>query len=58
MEVPMAIELERPTLTLEEFMALQEPKGGHVRGYEYEDGRLIPMPNKPSMIKSNRSRVS
>jgi Uma2 family endonuclease len=40
----MAIELERPTLTLEEFMALQEPEEGDVRGYEYEDGRLIPMP--------------
>jgi Uma2 family endonuclease len=40
----MAIELERPALTLEEFMALQEPEEGDVRGYEYEDGRLIPMP--------------
>ena len=40
----MAIELERPVLTLEEFMALQEPEEGDIRGYEYEDGRLIPMP--------------
>jgi Uma2 family endonuclease len=40
----MAIELERPALTLEEFMALQDPEEGDVRGYEYEDGRLIPMP--------------
>jgi Uma2 family endonuclease len=39
----MAIELERPALTLEEFMALQDPEEGDVRGYEYEDGRLIPM---------------
>jgi Uma2 family endonuclease len=39
----MAIELERPALTLEEFMALQDPEEGAIRGYEYEDGRLIPM---------------
>ncbi len=25
-------------------MALQEPEDGDVRGYEYEEGRLIPMP--------------
>lgn len=40
----MAIELERPTLTREEFMALQETGEGGVLGYEYEDGRLIPVP--------------
>jgi Uma2 family endonuclease len=38
----MAIELERPTLTREEFFALQDQEGG-VRGYEYEDGKLIPV---------------
>ena len=39
----MAIELERPTLTREEFFALQECEKGDIRGYEYEDGRLIPV---------------
>ena len=39
----MTIELDRPTLTREEFMALQGLEGD-VRGYEYEDGRLIPVP--------------
>lgn len=40
----MAIELERPDLTRAEFLALQNPEDGEVRGYEYEDGTLIPMP--------------
>jgi Uma2 family endonuclease len=40
----MAIELERPTLTREEFRALQDPIGSDIRGYEYEDGKLIPVP--------------
>ena len=39
----MTIELDRPTLTREEFMALQDQEGD-VRGYEYEDGRLMPVP--------------
>src|SRR5256885_1957648 len=39
----MTIELERPTLTREEFMALQGLEGD-IRGYEYEDGKLIPVP--------------
>ena len=40
----MAIELKRPSLTREEFLALQDPDAGEVRGYEYEDGELIPVP--------------
>jgi Uma2 family endonuclease len=43
-EETMAIELERPTLSREEFKALQDPEDGDIRGYEYEDGRLIPVP--------------
>ena len=43
-ETSMAIEREQAVLTLEEFMALQEPEDESVRGYEYEEGRLIPMP--------------
>jgi Uma2 family endonuclease len=39
----MTIKLDRPTLTREEFMALQGLEGD-VRGYEYEDGNLIPVP--------------
>jgi Uma2 family endonuclease len=39
----MTIEVERPTLTREEFFALQELREGEVRGYEYEAGKLIPM---------------
>lgn len=40
----MAIELERPTLSREEFRALQDASEGEVRGFEYEDGKLIPVP--------------
>jgi Uma2 family endonuclease len=40
----MAIKLERPTLTREEFSALQNLDEGDVRGYEYENGKLIPVP--------------
>lgn len=39
----MAIELDRPTLTRDEFRALQDLEGD-IRGYEYEDGRLVPVP--------------
>src|SRR5689334_15004051 len=39
----MAVELESPALTREAFFALQEIEKGGVRGYEYEDGKLIPM---------------
>ena len=39
----MTVELDRPMLSREEFMALQDQEGD-VRGYEYEDGRLIPVP--------------
>jgi Uma2 family endonuclease len=41
----MAIELERPMLSHEEFRALQDPPDEEdVRGYEYDNGRLIPVP--------------
>lgn len=40
----MAIKLDQPNLTREEFMALQDLEEVDVRGYEYEDGRLIPVP--------------
>jgi Uma2 family endonuclease len=40
----MAIKLNRPTLTREEFSALQNLAEGDIRGYEYENGRLIPVP--------------
>jgi Uma2 family endonuclease len=40
----VAIELDRPSLTREEFRALQDREKGDVRGYEYEEGRLIPVP--------------
>jgi Uma2 family endonuclease len=43
-EESMAIELERPSLTREEFFALQGREEDDIRGYEYEDGRLIPVP--------------
>jgi Uma2 family endonuclease len=43
MEEAMAIEWVRPAPTLEEFMALQDPVEGDVRGYEYEDGWLMPL---------------
>jgi Uma2 family endonuclease len=38
----MTIKLDRPSLTHEEFWALQDQEGDP-RGYEYEDGRLIPV---------------
>ena len=40
----MTLKLDRPALSREEFMALQGLEDGEGRGYEYEDGRLIPVP--------------
>jgi Uma2 family endonuclease len=40
----MATRLERPSLSREEFRALQDTDEEYVRGYEYEDGRLVPVP--------------
>src|SRR4029079_12535803 len=41
----MAIEVNRPTLTREEFKALQDPADGDVRGFEYFDGEFMPVPS-------------
>jgi hypothetical protein len=41
----MGIELERPLMSRDEFCALQDPPDEEdVRGYEYDEGRLIPVP--------------
>ena len=41
----MDIELERPLMSRDEFRALQDPPDEEdIRGYEYDEGRLVPVP--------------